>query len=117
MNQNQKESKFFVPERPKEKIKWKRLGAGLIVILVAGFCASATQRGIDGFNRPSALGFIALIVVGVCVAYVLERMIRKHFFSIKIVKPDSKDESTKPLSSKGKERLEEHLRDTGQMSE
>ncbi len=82
MDTNKKESKFAVSE-PKwqpEKSSAKEIVLGLLILMVAIFCAVYFQLGIDKSSEPSLLGLAGMVVVGVSVAYCLQKVFFWFFF-------------------------------------
>lgn len=85
MESNKKESKFAVAE-PKwqpEKSSPKQIISGLLILMVACFCAVYVRSGIDKSSEPSLLGFIIMLLVGVSVAYCLQKVVSWFFFKKK----------------------------------
>lgn len=72
--------KFASPENKRKVYGWREIVSGLLILSYAGFLAYSAQMGIDGNPKPSLLGLIALVSVGVSVAYTFEKLIKFYFF-------------------------------------
>lgn len=148
MDIDKKKSKFYVPE-PKwkpETVSGKEIFSGLAIIFIACIFAVFVQKGIDGSREPSIFGFISMWVVGIAVAYSLEKVISNLFFPKKrktnaynqyddisevpeksalemqkeieeYQRKQTELPETEPLSQKGKEALGEYLKKTGQVKD